>query len=226
MLCLALRARELRANGADDLEARGHVLQMPRDVCTDAPQPATATCAAAILARGILMCGCGVGAQLLLLAGKVIRQAAIQRAGIGGSPRRARQRQLMERGRLQEADLGVIESLAGGTVLRMQPARELQGEPLDHQLERRHLGNTFAQVLLEQVRVVGQVADRVESTAHGAALCPICRRMPSAQLRSAAPMQQAQGFACALACASQCLRAASTTARQSERLGQRWPGAK
>lgn len=88
---LALRARELRTNGADDLEARGHVLQMLRDVRTDAPQPATATCAAAILARGILMCGCGVGAQLLLLAGKVIRQAAIQRAGIGGSPRRARQ---------------------------------------------------------------------------------------------------------------------------------------
>lgn len=126
------------------LKRAGTYSQVLRDVRTDAPQVAAATRAAAVLAQGVLVSGRGVRAELLLLAWQVSRQATIEGAGVGGRPRRTRGRQFMQRRRLQQAGLAVVESFAGGAVLCVQPARELQGELVDHQLQRRHFGHALA----------------------------------------------------------------------------------
>lgn len=175
---LATGTCQLRSHGADHLEACRHVLQVLGDVRADAPKPATAGGAAAVLASGIPVSAGGVRADLLLLARQVSWQPAIQRASVGSRLRAAGGRHFVEHRRLQQAGLGVVESLAGSAVLGVQPACELQRELVHHQLQGRHLGHALAQVLLEQLRVVGQVVDRV-GTGHGAALCPKRRPMSS-----------------------------------------------
>ena len=175
---LATGACQLRSHGADHLEACRHVLQVLGHVRADAAKPATAGGAATVLASGIPVSAGGVGADLLLLARQVSWQPAIQRAGVGGYLGAGRGRHVVEHRWLQQAGLGVVESFARNAVLGMQSARQLQRELVHHQLQGRHLGHALAQVLLEQLRVVGQVVDRV-GTGHGATLCPKRRPMSS-----------------------------------------------
>jgi hypothetical protein len=67
---------------ADDLEVRGHVLELLRDARADAAQPATASRAAAGLAVVVVMRGRGVETMDLLVARQVRRQAAVD-LGVG-----------------------------------------------------------------------------------------------------------------------------------------------
>lgn len=107
----------------------------------------------------------GDGANLVLFARKVRRQAAVDAAGIGGRRARLAYGQLLQRHRLDEAGLQV-EPLAGDAELRAHAARELQLELVDHQLEPLHLAGAGAPLLLEQLRVVGQLADRFDVLRH------------------------------------------------------------
>ena len=94
------------------------------------------------------------------------RQAAVDAAGIGGRRAGLAHGQLLQRHRLDEAGLQ-IESLAGDAELRAHASCQLQLELVDHQLEPLHLVGADAQLLLEQLRVVGQLADRVGVLRHG-----------------------------------------------------------
>jgi len=162
---LALRARQLGSDGADDLEARRHVFQVLRDVGADAAQPTAAGRAAASLTCGVVMRGAGGWTNLPLLARQVRRQAAVDAAGIGRRRGGLAHRQLRQHHRFDETGLQ-IESLARGAELRTNPACQLQLELVDHQLEPLHLVGAGAQLLLEQLCVVGQLADRVDVLRH------------------------------------------------------------
>jgi len=108
----------------------------------------------------------GDRSNLVLFARQVSGQATVDATGVGGRCGRLAHRQLLQRHRLDEAGLQ-IESLAGDAELRAHAACQLQLELVDHQLEPLHLAGAGAKLLLEQLRVVGQLADRVGVLQHG-----------------------------------------------------------
>jgi hypothetical protein len=111
---LALGAGQLRAHRADDLEATRHVLQMVRHVRAQAAQAAAAGRAATGLAVCVLVRCRGLGTDHLLLARQVLRQAAVQRAGVGRRRRGLAGRQFIQYCGLQKAGLRVLDALAVG----------------------------------------------------------------------------------------------------------------
>ena len=86
---LACHAGELRPHMADDLEVRGNVLELFRDVLTDQAKPAAASRATARLALRVVVVVAGLGSVDLRLTRQVCRQAAIdlgrvRRVGLRG----------------------------------------------------------------------------------------------------------------------------------------------
>jgi hypothetical protein len=163
---LALRACQLRAHGADHLEARRHVLQVFRDVLADAPQAAAARAAAARSALRVVVGRRGVGAVFLRLARQVPGQRSIHLATVGC--RRGlglAHRHFIQWCNLKQAALHGIEPLAGGAVQAAIAPGQLELELGHQQLEQVAFGLAGLQTAAQLLDLLGMLA-RTAVTGH------------------------------------------------------------
>lgn len=155
----ARHAGELGMHVADHLEARGHILQLFRDVLADLAQPPTTGAAAAGLARGIAPCIRCLGPVHMALARQVRGQAAIEAFAVGGLHlRRLRdRRKLVHRQVCDQCKLRVVQLFAGGAEVRSDLTQQLHLELVDEHLEHDELGITRLYDTQQRVDGVGCV---------------------------------------------------------------------
>lgn len=210
-------AGQLGPHMPDHLEARGHILQLLGDVVPDQTKTTAASGAAARLTTCVVVrAGC-LRSIDLALARQVGGELAIDLRCVGGigRVRRDRRRAFIQWFVFQKRDLRVIELLAGRSEARAKAAQQLQLELVDHQLEEHHLGVSLldhSQQTFDGVGCGGGVGGRrhvLHCAERSARRTSVLHRRILHTVVAQLIRRRAAAHACAPACASRCLPAAS-----------------